>query len=99
MLSCSIWFSAQSFWIGGGLDSRCVGCVYGADGAVRLGISLYFMRKMHGQTTIKFTVENFRMFCIKTRLLRKKERKKDVSSTWVQRRVSIAQYMCLSKIP
>ena len=33
MLSCSIWFSAPSFWIGVGLESRCVGCVYGADGA------------------------------------------------------------------
>ena len=36
MLSCSIWFSALSFWMGGGLDSRCIGRVYGADGAVRL---------------------------------------------------------------
>jgi len=35
MLSCSIWFSAQSFWMGGGLDSRCVGRVYVADGAAR----------------------------------------------------------------
>jgi len=35
MLNCSIWFSAQSFWMGGGLESRCVGRVYGADGAVR----------------------------------------------------------------
>jgi len=35
MLSCSIWFSALSFWMGGGLESRCVGRVYGADGAVR----------------------------------------------------------------
>jgi len=34
MLSCSIWFSAPSFWMGGGLDSCCVGRVYGADGAV-----------------------------------------------------------------
>jgi len=34
MLSCSIWFSAPSFLKGGGLDSRCVGRVYGADGAV-----------------------------------------------------------------
>jgi len=34
MLSCSIWFSAPSFWVGGGLESRCVGRVYGADGAV-----------------------------------------------------------------
>ena len=36
MLSCSIWFSAPSFWMGCGLESRCVGRVYGADGAVRL---------------------------------------------------------------
>jgi len=27
MLSCSIWFSAPSFWMGGGLESRCVGRV------------------------------------------------------------------------
>ena len=32
MLSCSIWFSALSFWMGGGPESRCVGRVYGADG-------------------------------------------------------------------
>ena len=32
MLSCSIWFSAPSFWMGGGLESRCIGRVYGADG-------------------------------------------------------------------
>jgi len=35
MLSYSIWFSAPSFWTGGGLEIRCVGRVYGADGAVR----------------------------------------------------------------
>ena len=34
-MSCSIWFSAPSFWMGGGLESRCVGRVCGADGAVR----------------------------------------------------------------
>jgi len=34
MLSCSIWFSAPTLWMGGGLASRCVGRVYGADGAV-----------------------------------------------------------------
>jgi len=34
MLSCSIWFSAPNFWMGGGLESRCLGRVYGADGAV-----------------------------------------------------------------
>jgi len=34
MLSCSIWFCAPSFWMGGGLEIRCVGHVYGADGAL-----------------------------------------------------------------
>jgi len=34
MLSCSIWFSAPSFWMGGGLESRCVGRANGADGAM-----------------------------------------------------------------
>jgi len=34
MLSCSIWFSAPSLWMGGGLESCCVGRVYGADGAI-----------------------------------------------------------------
>jgi len=34
MLSCSIWFSAPSFQMGGGLASHCVGRVYGVDGAV-----------------------------------------------------------------
>ena len=34
MLSYSIRFSAPSFWIGGGLESRCVGRVCGADVAV-----------------------------------------------------------------
>jgi len=36
MLSCSIWFSAPSFWMGGGLESSCVGRVCGVDGAMRL---------------------------------------------------------------
>jgi hypothetical protein len=35
MLSCSIWFSAPSFWMGGGLESRCVGRVNVLDGSVR----------------------------------------------------------------
>jgi len=35
MLSCSVWFPAPSFWMGCGFESRCVGRVYGADGAVR----------------------------------------------------------------
>jgi len=33
MLSCGIWFSAPSFWMGGGLESPCVGRVFGADRA------------------------------------------------------------------
>jgi len=37
MLSCSVWFSAPSFWIGGGLESSCVGRVCGADGAALAG--------------------------------------------------------------
>jgi len=39
MLSCSIWVSAPRFWMGGDLESRCVGRVYGADGAVRVAAS------------------------------------------------------------
>ena len=35
MLSCSIWVSAPRFWMGGGLESLCVGRVCGADFAVR----------------------------------------------------------------
>ena len=35
MSSCSIRFSALSFWMGGGLESRCIGPVYGVDGAVQ----------------------------------------------------------------
>jgi len=43
MLSCSIWFSAPSLCIDGGLESCCVGRVYGADGAVhQVGISHCF---------------------------------------------------------
>jgi len=34
MLSCSIWLSGPSFWMGGGLESRCVGRVDSVDGAV-----------------------------------------------------------------
>jgi len=33
MLSCSICFSAPRLWMGGGLESRCVGRMYGADGS------------------------------------------------------------------
>jgi len=47
MLSCSIWFSAPSFWMGGGLESRCVGRVYGADGAVRTAPSAPYTRTHH----------------------------------------------------
>jgi len=30
MLSCSVWFSAPNLWMGGGLESRCVGRVCSA---------------------------------------------------------------------
>ena len=40
MSSCSIWFSAPSFWMNGGLESRCVGRVCGADVAVRRKLGL-----------------------------------------------------------
>jgi len=51
MLSCRVWFPASSFWMGGGLESRCVDRVCGAPHQV--GILSYFMRKMHGQTILK----------------------------------------------
>ena len=35
MLSCSVWFSAPSLWMEGGLESRCESRVYSADGAVQ----------------------------------------------------------------
>jgi len=39
--------------MGGVLESRYVSRVYGADGAVhQVGVSNYFMRKMHGQTAL-----------------------------------------------
>jgi len=37
VLSCSVWFFVPSFRMGGGgggLESRCVGRFYGADGAI-----------------------------------------------------------------
>jgi len=40
----SIWFSAPSFWMGGGLDSRCIGRVYGADGTWRTAPSAPYTR-------------------------------------------------------
>ena len=38
MLSCSLWFSASSFWMDGGLESHCVGRVYGAEGAYAVAL-------------------------------------------------------------
>jgi len=38
MVCCSRRLSAPSFWMGGGLESRCVGRVYGADGDVQCTI-------------------------------------------------------------
>jgi len=52
MLSCSIWFSAPSFWMGGGLESRCVGRVYGAVSVVR----------SHGTIRTVLTIMSLRVF-------------------------------------
>jgi len=49
MLSCSIWFSVPSFWMGGEIESRWVGRVYGAYGAV---VSHGTIRTVH---TLKIT--------------------------------------------
>ena len=40
MLSCGILFSAPSFWMGGGLENRCVSHVFGADDAMRLALDV-----------------------------------------------------------
>jgi len=66
MLSCSIWFSVPSFWMGGGLESRCVGRVYGADGA------------MHG--TIR-TVHTTHAAALKTTTHPKSRRRKPYTAT------------------
>jgi len=44
MLSRSVWFSAPSLRMDGGLESRCVGCVYGADGATCMD---YLTARLH----------------------------------------------------
>ena len=43
MLSCSTWFSAPSFWMGGGPESHCVGHVYCVDGAVLTYLLTYLL--------------------------------------------------------
>ena len=47
MLSCSIWFTAPSFWVGGGFESRFVGRVCGSDGAVGLAIARHHPHRTH----------------------------------------------------
>ena len=44
MLSCSIWFFAPSFWMGGGPESRSVGRVYGTDVAVSTTLTAPYTR-------------------------------------------------------
>jgi hypothetical protein len=50
MLSCSICFSASSFWMGGSLESRCVGRVYGSNQVVRMrgGIERCCVGRVYG---------------------------------------------------
>jgi hypothetical protein len=53
MLSCSIWFSAPSLWLGGGLESLCVGRVHSAQCAlctVHTTHSAALMTTTHPQT-------------------------------------------------
>jgi len=50
MLSYSIWFSAPSFWVGGGLEIRCVGRVYGEDGAVHSTIPTIPIQKLGAES-------------------------------------------------
>ena len=49
MLSCSVWFSALSFWMGDGLESRCVGRVYGADAAYAAALKITTLPKTRGR--------------------------------------------------
>ena len=53
-LSCTIWFSALSFWMGGGLESHTVGRVYSADGThdLRCGSKDHHPSKNSVQKTI-----------------------------------------------
>jgi len=50
MLSCGIWFSAPSFWMGGGLESRCIGHLYSADGAVHTTYAAALKTTTHPKT-------------------------------------------------
>ena len=56
MLSCSIWFSAPTLWMDGGLGSRCLDRVYGADGAVHgMSVNIYrTTRRLRSQNQAKF---------------------------------------------
>jgi len=47
MLNCSLWFSAPSFWVGGGIKSCCVGRVYGADGARNNAFQTRIIRRLY----------------------------------------------------
>ena len=48
MLSYSIRFSAPSLWMGGGLESRCLGRMYCADGAPSATATQHVMLLMMG---------------------------------------------------
>jgi len=71
ILSCSIWFSAPSFWMGGGLESRCVGRVCVADIAVRTAliklpccIKMAFQIISWGRCTVKQPSNKIRYWII-----------------------------------
>ena len=63
MLSCSIWCSAPSFWMGGGLESRCVGRVCGADGAVHGTASSWHFKLFHEEDARSYNPQNIKVGC------------------------------------
>jgi hypothetical protein len=52
--------AASSFWMGGGLESHCVGRVYGADGAVR--VARYHPHRTHDNKLVCLYSTTLRYF-------------------------------------
>ena len=76
MLSCSIRFSAPSFWKGGGLESRCVGSVY--DESCCVGSVYGAGGVVHGTTR---TVHTTYAAALKTTTLPKTRSRKPYAAT------------------
>jgi hypothetical protein len=68
MLSCSIWFSAPSFWMGGGLESRCIGRV--SHGNIHTAHTTYAHHQEHQMLScsVRFSAPSFWMSgCLESR--------------------------------